>query len=121
MGLGDWDALRSSVLIIIGISFLFSLILPDFIDITTIQVNGVLSPIVDIVQNGISLSNIPIVGFFLPNSATFNPFAFLGETFQTYIISSLTLFSLIPDIILIPLLLYILLGIIWGIISLVLP
>jgi len=85
--------------------FLFGGILPLILSPFAVDVNsyeGYLSPIVNFVQSGIQIS---VPSFFFSAdlfSFNFNPFSWLGGNFQTFLVTQLNGFALIPAVIGIP-------------------
>jgi len=105
----DYVPLYISLAIIFMIGVGVPLLVSDFIDTTTINQSSLMTPLVNFVQDGVS-----IFGFNL------DLFGFLGDTLQNALVGYLTIFTYINDIILIPLIIIMITGIVYTVIK-VLP
>ena len=86
------------LIFIIGVGI--PLMVSDFVDTSETVPDSAISPLVDLVENGISIFTFNI-----------NIFGFLGDTLQNALVDYLTIFSYIPDLILIPLIIIMIVGI----------
>lgn len=103
----DYVPLYITLGMLFCIGVLMPLTISDFVDTETIETESILNPLIDVVEEG--------VGIF-----TFNLdiFGFLGETLRGALVDYLTIFSFIPEIILIPLIIIMITGIVYTIIKL---
>ncbi len=118
---GDWQPMFIGLFILILIAVVFTLFVNEFSEqIGTIQPDGVLTGVIDFVDDGININflNITVFGFNAEVGNNFNIFDFLPDFIKNYIINILTLISLIPEYILIPFLILLVLGFTYTIIKL---
>lgn len=107
---------EASKALVLGIIMLFLIggILPLIMSSFSTQTEdytGYLSPLKNAIQNGFSF-HIPVAGSILKvisfgaisGDLTFNPFKIFGENFQTFLLTQVQGFSLIPAVIGVPLL-----------------
>lgn len=115
--MANWKPGAYAVGIILIIGFIFPLLVSGFIEVDSIQPTGIMNDTIDILDNGynftIHLPIVPDVEGTLPSP--------VPEVLQEPIIDRLYFMSLIPSIVLIPLLILCLLGIVWTVVKLVLP
>lgn len=116
--MGDWEPLFYAL----GILFLLGIVLPQivasFIDVTVIEPSPIVENLVDIVNSQVTipipfLSDITIV--------LIDPFNLFGGFLQGFITENILALTVIPNIILIPLLVIAILGIIYSTVALILP
>lgn len=103
---GDWQPMFFGLGIVLVLGFLLPLILQDYLNIEDYEPTGFLSPLIEIVQEGVGIFgfNIDIFGLF-------------GEGFKEFILNQLLVFAVLPEAISIPLLLIIISGIVYTIIK----
>lgn len=98
--MSDYKPLYLSLGMIFVVGILLPFMISSFIDLNNVEVSGIVTPIIDLVENGVSIFTFSI-----------NPFNIFGETIKNSIIDYLKYFSLIPDLIIIPYVLITLFGI----------
>lgn len=104
----DYKPLYISLGLIIIIGVILPLILLNFTETKQIpDENSILSPVINIIENGVTIFSFNI-----------DLFSFFGETIKTNLITYLSAFAFIPNIILIPLLIIIITGILYTFIKL---
>jgi len=77
--------------------------------------NYLRSNFVDMVDTGVNIFGFEI------NLPSINPFAIIGDDAITFIINQLTAMTYIPDVIVFPFMILVIIGALWTIIKLILP
>jgi hypothetical protein len=113
--MGDYTPLYISLGIIFIIGFIIPLSIGEFVDNSQPNPNSYVSSISDFVDTGFTIS---IFGFF---SFDINPFSLFGNGFKSFLVSQLNAFSYIPNVISIPLLIIILVGLVVSLITIFKP
>lgn len=102
----DYKPLYLSLGLILIIGVFLPIFISDFTDTENIPENSILNPLITLVGDGVS-----IFGFNL------NIFGFFGDTIQESLVSYISIFAFIPNLLLIPLLIIIITGIVYTIIK----
>lgn len=105
--MGEWKPLYISLMLIITLGIFIPFVVSSVIDVDPNEVDGILGGFIDLVENGVSFFAFSI-----------NPFNILGETLKEYLINNIAVFYYIPNIILIPLILMITVGIFYSFVKL---
>lgn len=92
------------MLFIIGV--FMPLVVSDFVDVESPPESSFLNPLITLFDEGVSIF-------------TFNLdiFGFLGETIQTALVNYVSIFAFIPNILLIPLMIIMIIGVVYTIIK----
>lgn len=108
----DYKPLYISLTLIFVIGVVIPFILAGIVDLNEIQTsNVVVTPIINFVNNGFSLNFLGLGNF------SFNIFDFFGETLKQSLITYLSYFGLIPEVIIIPYIIIVLVGIVYTIVK----
>lgn len=103
----DYVPLYITLALLLTIGVLMPLAISDFVDIEAPPESSILNPLITLFDEGVSLFGFNI-----------NIFGFLGETLQTAIVNYLTIFAYIPNILLIPIIIFMITGIVYTFIKL---
>lgn len=103
----DYRPLYFTLALLLIIGVVLPMIVSDFVNVSEVETDSILDPLITIIDEGVG-----IFGFNL------NIFGFLGDTLQGSLVDYLTIFALIPENILIPLLLIMITGIVYTIVKL---
>lgn len=112
--MGEYWPLYVSLGILLVVGVLVPLVVADFYDPSEIEVSGVLSPLFDFIDNGITV-DLPLIG-----EIGINPFDWIGSL-KDSLLDYISYMSMIPNILLVPLTIIMIIGIIWGLIALFKP
>jgi hypothetical protein len=102
----DYKPLYFTLTLLLIIGVVMPLIISDFVDVSEVETDSILDPLITLVNEGVG-----IFGFNL------DIFGFLGDTLQDSLVDYLTIFALIPEIILIPLIIIMIIGIVYTIVK----
>lgn len=116
----DYNPLYLSLVILFVFGIIVPVVIAGFTDYETYDHNNYLASIIDFVANGVSLQ-IPVP--FLPDLevASFNPFEMLGDSVKDALLEYLVAFSYIHPVIAIPLIIFVSIGVIYTIVTMILP
>ncbi|MFW6130093.1 MAG: hypothetical protein ACOC56_02840 [Atribacterota bacterium] len=105
--MSSWKSLSLAIIIFLLLPLSLNLLTTGLIDINEYYENNpdlsnnILSSAADLVENGISINLGSVFGFAVEGSI--NPFDLIGESAKNFIVDSIVILGVIPDIILIPL------------------
>jgi hypothetical protein len=105
--MGDYVPLYYSLAIIFLIGILLPVVITSVVDINPDDIGGLVGFLVDIVEEGVS--------FF---TFSFNPFDILGEDLKNQLVNYIASFGYIPEVILYPLLIFVIIGFIYTLVKL---
>lgn len=119
--MGNYRPLLYTLAFILSVGTILSVMMSPFVDVNTYEPEGILTGLIDFVEDGFIIEipfflglfgtsvNIDIVGWFLLGSATA----------KEYLVNALISLSLIPDIILTPIVIIMTIALIWSFIILI--
>lgn len=88
------------------IGVLMPFVISDFVDVTNPPESSIMNPLITLFDEGVSIFTFNL-----------NLFGFLGETLQTAIVNYLSIFAFIPNILLIPMAIIMIIGVVYTIIK----
>lgn len=112
--MSDWFPMYLSFGIIFSLGIVLPLVLFPFTS-NTINQNSILSPLIDFIDNGVDIE-VPLI--VTTKHVKFNPYDIFGQTIKNSIVSYLSVFSFIPIIIVLPLVVIVFFGYIYTIVKL---
>lgn len=111
--MGEWKPLFIGLFIIIVIGAFMPVIIAPFIDLSDIQDTGIFTPLINLMNNGVTVDLFGSTYL----ATTFDFFGFTGDTVRQSITDYLTVFSIIPLYITIPLFVFSIVGITYTILK----
>lgn len=116
---GDYYPIYISLALIFILGGIIPLIVNSFVDVDIPRNDSTIEPIVTFLTDGVNVTvEIP----FLPDfNFDFDPLFFFPDSIQDFIDQQLIAITYIPDYISIPIGIFIILGILWSIVALLLP
>jgi len=107
-GGGDYGGLVLALVLLFVVGFFIPLVVSSFVDTSVPSDNSFLSPFTDFIDNGVTVLGIHI-----------NPFGIFGPKFKTFILDQFNAFTYIPNIISLPIVVFIFVMFVYAILKLV--
>lgn len=106
--MGEWTPIYISMVLLIFIGVILPMTISPFVDGDGVNSDSFIYPITNIVKNGFD------VNLFWVFDTTIDPFSWFGDGFKDVIYDYLSVFSHIPSVLSVPLLIFIILGFVYG-------
>lgn len=103
----DYIPLYITLGLLFSVGVLMPLVIGDFVDVDNPPENSIMNPIVDLIENGISFFTFEL-----------NIFSILGDDLQESLVNYVKTFAFIPNLILIPLIIIMIIGVGYTVIKL---
>lgn len=108
---GNYGALVLALGLLFVVAFIVNVVIVPFVPVGEYNQDSIISPMIDFMNDGITVGGITIL----------NPFNWLGADVKAFIIAQFSAFSYIPNIVSIPLLILIIVLFVYGIVKLATP
>lgn len=108
---GNYGALVIALGLLFGLAFIVNVTIAPYLIEGEYNQDSIIAPIIDFMNDGITVGGITIL----------NPFNWLGDAIKEFVITQFSAFSYIPNIVSIPLLIFIIVLLIYGLVKMATP